>query len=698
MRRIWLGVTAFVMVFVMFAFAAEPAAAHPLEQYGRPDLPDERTVGTEHFLIHYTLQGSSAVSPTDADNSGLPDYIELVADTLEYVWAAEINVMGWPLPADDGGLGGDERIDVYLDEILEEGFAGYVDTEGGFIGDNPLSPETERRAAFVYMVLDDDYAEADLVAGETPEGLMQATVAHEFNHALQAGIDDRDPHAWLYEATATWMEDEVYDDINDGVYYLYTLYDNPDICLVAEWARGDDLHWYSTWLLLRMMSEEYGPDLVRDIWANMRQYSGFGAIDAALAARGSTFSAEFNKFVVANLLRSYDEGDIYPVVRVEGSAGEGQYTPADGVQSLGADYVRLEGSGPLLVTLSSAGAPLSLQAVGIRGGEADLIPMGGASATLVVDPGQYDETYLIVHNTEQIAHEDECIFSDYTVDVEGVDGSVSPVASVLPAGLYLSPGSAVAEEAGVGDGQGTYRPPDAPFADSSDEYSASPETLNVAFDTLIPASLPPGYSFDYGYIMTEADFGDSAPYYVPSGGDTANFDYLDSQGNWLSIAESPSPYGTVKEWLNDIDYTDTPGEIRSISGQDVLVEDLSDGSEVWISATLIVDDLFIVVDGDHSEADVLQLVDGLIESAQNGEPQVDATEEQATPSPGDEPVQPTVPPGQTVPPAPTASLPGFGLPLALTGVVGIALIGLCCLGVLVIGGLVVFFVTRRRNR
>lgn len=696
MRRIWLGVTALVMVFVMFAFAAEPAAAHPLDQDGRPNLPDERTAGTEHFLIHYTLQGRSAISPTDADGSGVPDYVELIADTLEYTWEAEISVMGWPPPASDGGIGGDERLDVYLDEILEDGYAGYVDTDGGFVGDNPLTPETERRAAFVYMVLDDDYAEADLVAGETPEGLMQATVAHEFNHALQAGIDDRDPHAWLYEATATWMEDEVYPDINDGVYYLYTLYDNPDICLVAEVARGDDLHWYSTWLLLRMMSEEYGPDLVRDIWVNMRQYSGFGAIDTALGARGSTLSGEVSKFVVANLLRSYQEGDIYPVIYVEGETGEGQYTPADGVQSLGADYIRLDGSGPLLVTLSSAGAPLSLQAVGIRGSDADLIQMGGASATMVVDPGQYDDMYLIVHNTEQIVHEDECVFADYTVSVEPVNGSLSPVASVLPAGLYLSPGSAVAEEAGAGSGQGTYRPPDAPFADSSDEYSGSPETLDVSFDTLVPASLPPGYAFDYGYIMTEADFGDSAPYYVPGGGDTANFDYLDPQGNWLSIAESPSPYGTVKEWLAGIDYTDTPGEIRLINGEDVLVEDLSDGSDVWISATLILDNLFIVVDGDHSEADVLQLVDGLIDSAHNGEPQAPATAEQAaTPLPE----QPTEAPGpaQTFPtPVPSVSQPSFGLPIALTGALGIALIGLCCVGLLVIGGVVVFFVRRRK--
>ena len=93
---------------------------------------------------------------------------------------------------------------------------------------------------------------------------------------------------------------------------------------------------------------------------------------------------------------------------------------------------------------------------------------------------------------------------------------------------------------------------------------------------------------------------------MPNGGNSANYDYLDDAGNWLSIAESPSPYGTVDEWLTAIDY-DTPGTIQTIAGEEVLIEDLGEPGDPWVSATLIVNGLFIVVDGDHTEADVVGL-------------------------------------------------------------------------------------------
>jgi hypothetical protein len=56
-----------------------------------------------------------------------------------------------------------------------------------------------------------------------------------------------------------------------------------------------------------------------------------------------------------------------------------------------------------------------------------------------------------------------------------------------------------------------------------------------------------------------------APYYVPNGTGAANFDYPDAEGNWLSIAESPSQHATVQEWLDDVG-CDTDGECCAGSG------------------------------------------------------------------------------------------------------------------------------------
>ena len=167
MQRLRLALGGAATVLICLLAGARPAAAHPGEQVGRPNLPDEQTFGTEHFLIHYTLAGRSAVDETDADNSGVPDFVEVLAQTVEYVWTAEIDTMGWPQPPYDRGQGGDERIDIYLDNILRNGYAGYVETSGGYVNDNPNTPETERRAAYAYMVLDNDYSEADPNPGQS---------------------------------------------------------------------------------------------------------------------------------------------------------------------------------------------------------------------------------------------------------------------------------------------------------------------------------------------------------------------------------------------------------------------------------------------------------------------------------------------------------------------------------------------------
>lgn len=688
MRRFWMaagGLATFLAAALLTG--AAPVRAAPS---GRPFLPDEQTHGSEHFLIHYTLSGHQAIAGVDGDGSGTPDYAELVADTLEHVYTVEVEEMGWPPPVPDEGEGGDERIDVYLDEILNDGYAGYVETEAGFIGDNPLTPQQERRAAYVFMVLDDDYSEVDPDSGETPTALMQATAAHEFNHALQAGIDDRDPHFWLYEATATWMEDEVYDSVNDGVYYLDSVFKNPDICLVAEVARGDDLHWYGTWLLLRLMSERYGPEVVLTTWENMRQFSGFGALDAALLGYGSTLELESRDFSVANLLRAYEEGAEYPTVRIEGEAGLGQYVPPDGVQSLGADYVHLTGSGVVAVGMARSDVPLTVRAVGVRNAGADVLNMSGGA--LHVDLDAYQDVFLVVHNDEQVALEEDCVFRGYALDVQPSSEAPSPVASTWPVANYVTAyNTNISPSSG---GVGTYRPPDVPFADSGDEVATEPENLNIGYDVLIPAHIPTGYTFDYAYIMTAEEFGDSAPYYVPGGNDTANFDYLDEDGNWLSIAESPSPYATVHDWLIGVDYLDTPGEVRTIQDVDVLVEDLTSGADVWFSATLILNGLFIVVDGDYREADVLALVEGLIDAAQGEVAPTPVVVATFTP-PAAPPVDVT-PPTPLPLPLPAPDSPTGGL-LSRLGMIPVLCGAAACVGLsaLIVAG--VWFVSNRRR-
>ena len=48
---------------------------------------------------------------------------------------------------------------------------------------------------------------------------LRVTAAHEFFHAIQFNYDTTDDD-WFMEGTAVWVEDQVYDGINDYLNYL----------------------------------------------------------------------------------------------------------------------------------------------------------------------------------------------------------------------------------------------------------------------------------------------------------------------------------------------------------------------------------------------------------------------------------------------------------------------------------------------
>ena len=93
------------------------------------------------------MSGEDAVQADDANGNALPDYVEEVAKALERSWDIEIQYLGWAEPPPDGILGGDDKFDVYLED-LDLYIAGYV--SGGepsaMIGDNPRTEYTEKNS------------------------------------------------------------------------------------------------------------------------------------------------------------------------------------------------------------------------------------------------------------------------------------------------------------------------------------------------------------------------------------------------------------------------------------------------------------------------------------------------------------------------------------------------------------------------
>lgn len=385
----------------------------------RPSLSgDPQTLDTEYFRIHYTLSGADRVPATDSNKNGHPDYVEEVARAMEYSRHAIIDIFGWPAPPDDGERGGDGRIDVYLENLLvEEDISGYA-TNGSraFVpGDNPNTLDIETRSTHAYLALDNDYSE---VSGRRSFQLdyMRSTAAHEYMHIVQYGIDGNEPAEWLWEAAATWVQDEVFNHVNDANYILTPPFKAPDSCQITY--GGDDRvededNWYGQWIFLRFISERYGHAVVRGIWEWAGALDGYTAIEHALMEAGTTLEETQVDYAIAMLTRDFDEGEDYPTLRLEGRADAGTtFEPTDGVSQMGADFIEIRAGGPITITLHGE---LTGRVVGVRGHEVHIFDMPQGQAML--EASAFEHIYLIVLNPAQAARERECTFTDYTVEV-----------------------------------------------------------------------------------------------------------------------------------------------------------------------------------------------------------------------------------------------------------------------------------------
>lgn len=289
----------------------------------RPDSfwTDPRTYDSEagYFKIHYVVSGKDSVFESGVDilpADGHPDYVNRCAEILDYVWEYEIDTLGYNQPPPDGWHspnGGDGRYDVYLTH-MEPGYLGVTYPEEWYIYPRAIS----------YVVLRSDYS----IYTEPPYDLyddqydgMKVTAAHEFFHAIQLGYDAKEyggsspakPY-WM-EMTAVWMEDVVYDEINDYLGYLPYFFHYPWLSLKTFSSEPSDrpkyFHAYASCVWPIYLSEKFGSEIIRQIWIECGELAGdnaFSAIDYILASSGSSFDQAFQEFTIWNYF-TYSRAD-----------------------------------------------------------------------------------------------------------------------------------------------------------------------------------------------------------------------------------------------------------------------------------------------------------------------------------------------------------------------------------------------------
>jgi hypothetical protein len=227
-----------------------------------------------------------------------------------------------------------------------------------------------------YIVVRNDYS----AYGQYEDKLdnLRVTAAHEFFHSIHMGYDasefefdnPSDPNTykpyWM-EMSAVWMEEMVYDNINDYLGYLSSFFKHPEWSLKTfsyELMVPDSaMHSYGSCIWPMFLQEKFNDTtIIRDIWEECAKVTGNNAIDypggesatdKALKVRGATFEEAFREFIVWNYFTGdrarpqllYSEGDLFPKIKVEHThdfqSTDSVYSPSgpDHPYGLGSNYV-----------------------------------------------------------------------------------------------------------------------------------------------------------------------------------------------------------------------------------------------------------------------------------------------------------------------------------------------------------------------
>jgi hypothetical protein len=307
----------------------------------RPELPLSFSRPAGGFKIHYTVAGVHSVPTDDLDASGVPDFVEETAIAFEESFDAEVTDLGYRPAPGDNNIDGPEY-DVYIQSLGSQAY-GFTQGESQISG----TPQNDYTS---YIVIDNDFNDNHATTGA--DG-ARVTAAHEYFHAIQFGyrLFANTEEPFYYELCSTWMEDVVYDDINDYYAYLPSFFNLTDIPFNRFHSRS---YGQAVWnhFLVKSLNDA---DLIRRSWEIMESGrlamdEDGGAIEQSLAENGGSFKNAFAEFALWNYFtgpnradeaRYYEEGSDYPEVRLNGDFQfDADTTVADSSRSLTARYYK----------------------------------------------------------------------------------------------------------------------------------------------------------------------------------------------------------------------------------------------------------------------------------------------------------------------------------------------------------------------
>lgn len=339
------------------------------------------------FLVHYDVSGFHGVDTADSDGNGVPDYVDLVADTFDDVWTREIDGLGYRAPPDDG----DGVYDIHIQQLGLQGVYGLTFSTPGMT----ISPS--------HIQIDNDFTD-NIFATRGTAG-VQVTAAHEFYHAIQFAYYAPLDAGWWQELTATWMEDVMFDDVNDYYQYQPFFFQSPETSL-DQFTFGS-LQPFAASVFGHYLQDVYGVDVVRDTWDTMatRTPATYEIEDVDTGLPGG-FAEVLPRFIVWNYLTGgrhlagyYEEGAVYQEVKpIRPTPVSGlSVTGSDRINHLASTYFAIDTkslSGGLKVDLTlESGSTYEVIVIHLRNGSPEVVYLPGNSIT-IANVSRYDEVVI----------------------------------------------------------------------------------------------------------------------------------------------------------------------------------------------------------------------------------------------------------------------------------------------------------------
>lgn len=230
----------------------------------RDNLQKSVVSASGFFRIHYDTTGVNRPSYNIFDLAAALD------SSLNY----QVLYLGFPYPPSDGS----GEYDVYVKNL------GSI--YGETVPESEIQPGSGRYTS--YIRIENDFA------GFPTTGIAAArvTAAHELNHAIQIGnYTFRTQDIFFHELTSTALEDEVFPDVNDYIYYL------------PEYMNGtsrqfNDNSGYNLAIWNLYLAKKYSYSLILNQWELFRSFSALTSISESLLRAGSSFKKELAEFGV----------------------------------------------------------------------------------------------------------------------------------------------------------------------------------------------------------------------------------------------------------------------------------------------------------------------------------------------------------------------------------------------------------------